>query len=670
MATRSLGTLTIDMLLKTAGLEQGATKAERQMSRIHTRAVALGTVIGDAIGKGLNKVGEALYNMTLGIAKDVDQLSKFSQQIGVSTESLSRLQYAAGQMANVSEQQFGMAIRRMTRRIEEAKDGAGPAAAALERLGLSARELARMSPDQQFRKLAEAMKDAQSQGGRLRDTMAIFDTEGMPLVNMLAAGSDRIREFEEEADKLGVTVGQDLVADALAFQNELRKLEGVKKGLKQTIASELLPTLTNMTSKFTDAEDAAGRLDKVSRVAATGVKLLASVGVIVTGVFKTLGEALGGIGAVVWELLKGNWKQAMEINRMGGADMIANIKGIGSDLKDVWSDVELEGTPVTDAIEVDFEEAEETVATKGKSLVDKAAQIYQQVQNAIERISRDVLTFGMSNEERMLFDIEVMGATPEQLSRAEKLLGIRRQQLATEKELKEQEEQRARENRVIEQLNLEIEALGKSSQWIARRNALLDAGVEAESDMGQAILETVDLLYEQGEAVRAQIEVMDAFRYEMGGALADVISGTKSLKDSFLDMLDSISRRISQIISDRLIEQMFGQMGTTSTGSSGGWLAALGSLFGGGKASGGWAKPNTIYEVNERGLEMATVGGRDYMLTGNQPVHVTPHEQLRGGGRAVSVTQNFINPNMIDRNSAAQREQEAAYKLRVSTARA
>lgn len=411
MATRSLGTLTIDMLLKTAGLEQGATKAERQMSRIHTRAVALGTVIGDAIGKGLNKVGEALYNMTLGIAKDVDQLSKFSQQIGVSTESLSRLQYAAGQMANVSEQQFGMALRRMTRRIEEAKDGAGPAAAALERLGLSARELARMSPDQQFRKLAEAMKDAQSQGGRLRDTMAIFDTEGMPLVNMLAAGSDRIREFEEEADKLGVTVGQDLVADALAFQNELRKLEGVKKGLSQTIASELLPTLTNMTSKLTDAEDAAGRLDKVSRVASTGVKLLATVGVIVTGVFKTLGEALGGIAAVVVQLIQGNWRQALEINNQGGADLIANVKGMFSDLKDVWDDNKPEGAPVTDAVTEDYEEAETVVATKGKSLIDKAAQIYQQVQNAIERISRDVLTFGMSNEERMLFDIEVMGAT-------------------------------------------------------------------------------------------------------------------------------------------------------------------------------------------------------------------------------------------------------------------
>src|SRR5690554_5311094 len=419
MATRSLGTLTIDMLLRTFGLEQGATKAEREFSVIQTRAVALGTVIGDAIGNALNKLGEGLYNMTLGVAKNVDELSKFSQQIGISTEGLSRLQYAAGQMANVSEQQFGMALRRMTRRIEEAAEGAGPAAKALERLGLSARELARMSPDQQFRKLAEAMKEAESQGGRLRDTMAIFDTEGMPLVNMLSAGADEIARFEAEADKLGVTVGDELVQDALAFQNELRKLDAVKKGLQNRIAGELLPSMTRMVEKFNDADDAAGRLDTAARVASTGVKLLASVGVIVTGVFKTLGEALGGIGAMVWELLKGNWKQAIAINSEGGADMIANIKGIWSDLQDVWSEAEVEGTPIADAVGNDFDRAEEVAESKGKSLVDKAAQIYQQVENAIQRISRDVLTFGMSNEERMLFDIEVMGATQEQISRAQ-----------------------------------------------------------------------------------------------------------------------------------------------------------------------------------------------------------------------------------------------------------
>src|SRR5690625_3888501 len=148
---------------------------------------------------------------------------------------------------------------------------------------------------------------------------------------------------------------------------------------------------------------------------------------------------------------------------MNFQDLDANMRAIGDNIRDIWDDTKIEGTPVADAVTEDYEEAETVVATKGKSLIDKAAQIYQQVQNAIERISRDVLTFGMSNEERMLFDIAVMGATPEQLARAERLWGIRRQQLAAERELTEQEEQRGREDRVLEQLGLESEALGTSA---------------------------------------------------------------------------------------------------------------------------------------------------------------------------------------------------------------
>src|SRR5690606_4649003 len=124
-------------------------------------------------------------------------------------------------------------------------------------------------------------------------------TVGMPLVNMLSQGADAIREFEEEADRLGATIGEDLVNRSRAFQTELTRLNSVKQGLQQRIASELLPTLTNLVSRFTDSEGAAKRLDSVARVASTGVKILASAATIVVGVFKTLGEALGGVAAAV-----------------------------------------------------------------------------------------------------------------------------------------------------------------------------------------------------------------------------------------------------------------------------------------------------------------------------------------------------------------------------------
>jgi len=216
---------------------------------------------------------------------------------------------------------------------------------------------------------------------------------------------------------------------------------------------------------------------------------------------------------------------------------------------------------------------------------------------------------------------------------------------------------------VLDDINREIEALGKSSQWIATRNALLRAGVDAESDFGRAIIESMDNLYKQGEVIERQIELMDTFRWESSRALSEVVRGAKSLKDAFLDMLTAITDRITQMISERLIEQLFGQMGTTQSGSSGGWLSSLfGGLFGGGRANGGMALPNKIYEVNERGIEMATVRGRDYLLTGNSPVEITPNHKLGFGG--TSVVNNFAFAAPTSPKTQTQIAARVGYELR------
>src|SRR5690606_24202871 len=97
-----------------------------------------------------------------------------------------------------------------------------------------------------------------------------------------------------------------------------------------------------------------------------------------------------------------------------------------------------------------------------------------------------------------------------------------------------------------------------------------------------------------------------------------------------------------------------------------GWVGAafnwLGRFFGGGKASGGMALPNKIYEVNERGIEMATVRGRDYLLTGNSPVEITPNHRLGFGG--VSVTNNFAFAAPTSPRTQTQIAARVGYELR------
>jgi hypothetical protein len=116
------------------------------------------------------------------------------------------------------------------------------------------------------------------------------------------------------------------------------------------------------------------------------------------------------------------------------------------------------------------------------------------------------------------------------------------------------------------------------------------------------------------------------------------------------------------------VEQLFGAMGTSQSGSAGGgWMSWFAGLFGGGKAGGGWAAANTMYEVNERGFEMASVGGKDYMLTGNKPVHITPNHRLQASGGGVTV--NFNGYGKPDRRTAQQAAADVAVAANASLAR-
>lgn len=244
MARKSLGVLTIDLIAQTAGFTRGMDRAQRKaktssdeiwksLERVRLATLAIGTVAVTSAAAWISSM-----------SKTMDQAGKMADQIGTTTEALTGLRYAAEQMANVNEGTLDMSLRRMTRRISEAAAGGGAAKKALEELGVSAQELAKLPVEEQFLRIADAIKGADSQGQRLRATMAIFDTEGMPLVNALSQGRDEIIKYVEEAERFGIVISTDAAKAASDFQTNLSQLNAMMSGVGITIANEVLPRLT------------------------------------------------------------------------------------------------------------------------------------------------------------------------------------------------------------------------------------------------------------------------------------------------------------------------------------------------------------------------------------------------------------------------------------------
>lgn len=192
-----------------------------------------------------------------GAMGQIDSAAKFSDRIGVATEKLVALRYA-GEQTGVAAGQLDMGLQRMTRRIATAAQGSGEAVTALQTLGLSAEVLASQSPDQQFLAIADAMEGVSNQGDRVRLAFALFDSEGVGLVNTMRGGADAVRAMMDEAEQLGVTFDRVDAAKVEMANDAFARIGKVIEGVWQSIAIELAPSIQAVADLFTGAARESG----------------------------------------------------------------------------------------------------------------------------------------------------------------------------------------------------------------------------------------------------------------------------------------------------------------------------------------------------------------------------------------------------------------------------
>lgn len=256
---------------------------------------------------------------------------------------------------------------------------------------------------------------------------------------------------------------------------------------------------------------------------------------------------------------------------------------------------------------------------------------------------------------------------------------------------------------LIEDLQFELDTIGKSNAERAVMIELRRQNKDAASAEGQAALASARAFEQEAERRQGQIDLMDEARDSARGMFTDIYNGANAW-DAVKEAFDRFADAVFDFASKKVIEQLFGQMGTSQTGSSGGgfwdmigqfvgaWAGGAGGggasaaggggqfgWIGAGYADGGLMPANSIARVNERGMEMATVGGKDFLLTGRDPVFITPHHLLgaqrrssgddaRGGrGDSVVVHQTINVPHTPDYRTSNQIASESARRLAQAT---
>lgn len=232
-------------------------------------------------------------------SKSADQLGKMADKIGESPEKLKSLQHAAD-LTGVSVETTNMALQRMVRRTSEAARGTGEAVKALKELGLDAKQLAQLSPADQFAKVSEAMKGVKSQGDRVRLAMKLFDSEGVSLVNTMALGEQGLKDAGSELEALGVLLSRVDIAQIEAANDEFSRVKTFISGMGQQLAVEFAPVVQALSNEFLNVAKEAGGAGEVSSVLfdyiAIGAGSVANLIRYLELGFKTLQLTLQGVG--------------------------------------------------------------------------------------------------------------------------------------------------------------------------------------------------------------------------------------------------------------------------------------------------------------------------------------------------------------------------------------
>jgi len=282
------------------------------LKRAGLRLKAFGTQVS-AVGSKLAMLGAAALAPLLGASKVFskmgDDIAKMARRTGVGVEALSELRFAASQ-SGTELKSLELGLRRMQRSIYDAGRELSTAVDALADLGLTFKDLDGLSPEAQFKLIADRLASLEDPTTKAAIAMSLFGRSGTMLLPMMAKGAKGIEDLQAKARKLGLTMSTQ---DALAAERFTDAMDSLWKSVKMAvfhIGAALAPVLQDLAEKSTDYVIRAGQWIKansgliVSALKLTAGLLALGIAVKLAGVaFVILGTAVTITGAILGAVL-------------------------------------------------------------------------------------------------------------------------------------------------------------------------------------------------------------------------------------------------------------------------------------------------------------------------------------------------------------------------------
>jgi lambda family phage tail tape measure protein len=351
-SSRSLGSLTLDLILKMGGFTSAASQAQRQLDSSLNSMKRSVQDFGDSFTSTIKNAAAALGlafsfdKFISGIKEAIDytdQMGKAAQKVGESADQFSALNYAAS-LAEVGTEDLTSGMGKLIKNLALAKNPLSEQAKLISALGIPKEDI------NDTLKFMEDFSDRFKQLGgdqtAIQAGMQLFGKGFQALIPFLNEGSQAIGDATDEAKQLGVVVGKDDAEAAQQFNDDIIRLKAATQGWFIQISQALLPVLDEWSGDAVDlAKDHEDLGDKTNTLVKS-LYALAAIGDLVAGAMKVISASVQTVAIGIGNLL-GNldalnsveehpfdattWKQAF-------VTVASNGNAAADSISKVWSD--------------------------------------------------------------------------------------------------------------------------------------------------------------------------------------------------------------------------------------------------------------------------------------------------------------------------------------------
>lgn len=256
MASKSLGTLTIDLIAKTGGFVAGMDKAERSSQKWRRQVEKNAAAAGAAIGAATAVAAGAMAVLIKSSINSAAEIENFAKLAGSSTTEFQK--FAAGaRTVGVESDKLSDILKDVNDKVGDfLVTGGGPLKDFFEqvapKVGVTAEQFRNLSGPEALGLYVDTLEKAGANQQEMTFFMEAIANDATLLAPLLRNGAKEMRGLADEAESLGLILSEETIAGAKQFNDDLDLLGRVAGGVGQEIAADLLPHLLELTDTLRD----------------------------------------------------------------------------------------------------------------------------------------------------------------------------------------------------------------------------------------------------------------------------------------------------------------------------------------------------------------------------------------------------------------------------------